>query len=44
MAPRYTQLLLGPLGWAGIDEALDVGAMYRPDSMPVIDVKAGRLE
>jgi hypothetical protein len=28
IAVDVMQLLLGPLGWAGLDEALDVGAMY----------------
>ena len=28
MAVDAMQLILGPLGWAGFDEALDVGAMY----------------
>jgi hypothetical protein len=94
IAVDVMQLLLGPLGWAGLDEALDAGAMYvtsrllgfhplllptfvlefvpftdmlptwtgcvalvirsrkrhglvsdePPDSMPVIDVKATRVE
>jgi len=94
IAVDVMQLLLGPLGWAGLDEALDAGAMYvtsrllgfhplllptfvlefvpftdmlptwtgcvalvirsrkrhglvsdePPDSMPVIDVKANRVE
>jgi len=28
IAVDVMQLLLGPLGWAGLDEALDAGAMY----------------
>ena len=28
VAVDVTQLLLGPFGWVGIDELLDVGAMY----------------
>jgi hypothetical protein len=29
---------------AGIDETLEVGAMYPPDAMPVIEMKAERVE
>jgi hypothetical protein len=28
VAVDVMQLLLGPFGWAGVDEVLDVGAMY----------------
>jgi len=28
VAVDVMQFVLGPLGWAGVDEALDVGAMY----------------